>query len=116
MCARREVLLDGFQRSGLSRKEFASVESIQGKTDYELSPAFLADQFRHDDEQVLAGHRIVTERVSFAIAREWTDFGAPNPCQRVDGSTARLDLHSLCDLVALLEVLAARSREGRLAK
>jgi len=36
-----------------------TVESVLGKTDYELSPAFLADQFRHDDEQVLAGHRIV---------------------------------------------------------
>src|SRR4249919_404302 len=39
--------------------EFVTVESILGKTDYDLSPAFLADQFRHDDEQVLAGHRIV---------------------------------------------------------
>ena len=49
-------------------KEFGAVESIQGKTDYDLSPAFLADQFRHDDEQVLAGHRIVNrlERVEGA--------------------------------------------------
>ena len=39
--------------------EFVTVETILGKTDYDLSPAFLADQFRHDDEQVLAGHRIV---------------------------------------------------------
>jgi AraC-like DNA-binding protein len=39
--------------------ESVSVESILGKTDYDLSPAFLADQFRLDDEQVLAGHRIV---------------------------------------------------------
>ena len=30
-----------------------------GKTDYDLSPAFLADQFRLDDEQVLTGKRIV---------------------------------------------------------
>ena len=52
------------------------------------------------------------ERISFAIAREWTDLGAPNPCQRVDESTARLELHSLCDLVALLEVLADRSCRG----
>jgi AraC-like DNA-binding protein len=38
---------------------------ILGKTDYDLSPSFLADQFRFDDEQVLAGHRIVNriERV-----------------------------------------------------
>lgn len=39
--------------------ESVSVDSILGKTDYDLSPAFLAGQFRHDDEQVLAGHRIV---------------------------------------------------------
>jgi AraC-like DNA-binding protein len=46
-------------------EEFATVEHILGKTDYDLSPAFLADQFRHDDEQVLSGHRIVNrlERV-----------------------------------------------------
>ncbi len=45
--------------------EFVTVENILGKTDYDLSPSFLADQFRHDDEQVLAGHRILNrlERV-----------------------------------------------------
>lgn len=32
---------------------------ILGKTDYDLSPAFVADQFRLDDEQVLAGRRVV---------------------------------------------------------
>ena len=32
---------------------------VLGKTDYDLSPAFLADQFRLDDEYVLAGNRIV---------------------------------------------------------
>jgi hypothetical protein len=53
-----------------------------------------------------------TERGSFAVAREWTDLAAPNSCERVDGSTGRLDLHSLCDLVTLIEVLAARSRGG----
>jgi hypothetical protein len=48
-----------------SGHEGASVEHILGKTDYELSPVFLADQYRLDDEQVLAGHRIVNrlERV-----------------------------------------------------
>jgi len=45
--------------------EFVTAENILGKTDYDLSPAFLADQFRHDDEHVLAGHRIINriERV-----------------------------------------------------
>ncbi len=37
----------------------SGIESILGKTDYVLSPAFLADQFRLDDESVLAGKRIV---------------------------------------------------------
>jgi AraC-like DNA-binding protein len=32
---------------------------IAGKTDYDLSPAFLADQYRLDDEHVLGGRRIV---------------------------------------------------------
>ena len=43
----------------------AGDEQVVGKTDYDLSPAFQADQFRLDDEQVLAGHRIVNriERV-----------------------------------------------------
>ena len=35
------------------------VEDIIGKTDYDLSPAFLADQFRADDEYVLTGQQIV---------------------------------------------------------
>jgi hypothetical protein len=52
------------------------------------------------------------ERVSFAIAREWTDLATPNACERVDGSAGRLDLHSLCDLVTLIELLAARCRAG----
>ena len=43
-----------------TRKETPeSSPAILGKTDYDLSPAFLADQFRHDDEQVLAGQQIV---------------------------------------------------------
>jgi len=37
----------------------ASSQDLLGKTDYDLSPAFLADQFRLDDEHVLAGHRII---------------------------------------------------------
>jgi AraC-like DNA-binding protein len=35
------------------------LRDVIGKTDYDLSPAFLADQFRLDDEHVLAGNRIV---------------------------------------------------------
>jgi AraC-like DNA-binding protein len=37
----------------------AGAQDVIGKTDYDLSPAFLADQFRLDDEHVLAGNRIV---------------------------------------------------------
>jgi AraC-like DNA-binding protein len=43
----------------------AAENHILGKTDYDLSPGFLADQFRLDDEYVLAGNRIINriERV-----------------------------------------------------
>jgi AraC-like DNA-binding protein len=37
----------------------AGCEGVLGKTDYDLSPPFLADQYRLDDEQVLTGKRIV---------------------------------------------------------
>jgi AraC-like DNA-binding protein len=37
----------------------AGPEGVLGKTDYDLSPAFLADQYRLDDEQVLTGKRVV---------------------------------------------------------
>jgi AraC-like DNA-binding protein len=43
----------GGERTGLE------VRDVLGKTDYDLSPAFLADQFRLDDEYVLAGGRII---------------------------------------------------------
>jgi len=40
-------------------------QQVLGKTDYDLSPGFLADQFRLDDEHTLAGNRIINriERV-----------------------------------------------------
>jgi AraC-like DNA-binding protein len=49
-------------------------QQVLGKTDYDLSPPFLADQFRLDDEYVLAGNRIVNriERVGeFQGAAGW---------------------------------------------
>src|SRR6516165_7536937 len=41
------------------RETRAGPEGVFGKTDYDLSPAYLADQYRLDDEQVLTGKRIV---------------------------------------------------------
>jgi AraC-like DNA-binding protein len=41
------------------RGTYAGSEDLVGKTDYDLSPPFLADQYRLDDEQVLTGKRIV---------------------------------------------------------
>ena len=37
----------------------ADAQELLGKTDYDLSPSFLADQFRLDDEYVLTGKRVV---------------------------------------------------------
>jgi AraC-like DNA-binding protein len=55
-----------------SAHEEGSVASVLGKTDYDLSPAFLADQFRLDDEQVLAGHRMVNRLERLGDARGTT--------------------------------------------
>jgi hypothetical protein len=48
----------------------------------------------------------------FAVALEWTDLAAPSCIERVDGSTARLEVYALCDLVALIDALAVRSIGG----
>ena len=45
-------------RSLLLNYALDNVAQIVGKTDYQLSPAFLADQFWLDDEQVLKGHQV----------------------------------------------------------
>jgi AraC-like DNA-binding protein len=37
----------------------AELNQVQGKTDYDLCPRYLADQYQADDEQVLAGESIV---------------------------------------------------------
>ena len=37
----------------------AGLNQVLGKTDYDLCPAYLADQYRADDERVLAGHSVV---------------------------------------------------------
>lgn len=44
-----------------NRFDPASIELgvVLGKSDYDLSPGYLADQFLHDDEYVLSGKRIV---------------------------------------------------------
>jgi Family of unknown function (DUF5372) len=49
---------------------------------------------------------------SFAVPVQWTDRAKPGAYERLSGSPGRLDLDTLCDLVELIELLAARSREG----
>jgi AraC-like DNA-binding protein len=46
-------------RAFLLNYDLPEISQVLGKSDYDLSPAFLADQFVSDDEQVLAGHRVV---------------------------------------------------------
>jgi AraC-like DNA-binding protein len=41
-------------------------EEVLGRTDYDLSPEFLADQFRLDDEQVLKGE-VIVNRIEMVI-------------------------------------------------
>lgn len=49
-------------RALLLNYDLQAVAEIVGRTDYEFSPAFCADQFWFDDEQVLKG-RIVKDRI-----------------------------------------------------
>jgi AraC-like DNA-binding protein len=58
-CWVNRAFLINYEMDGHERHARASIEDIIGKTDYDLSPAFLADQFQLDDEHVLGGKRIV---------------------------------------------------------
>ena len=75
-------------RSPAADRTSAAVESILGKTDYDLSPAFLADQFRHDDEQVLAGHRIVNRLERVGESRGTTVWNITDKIPVVDAKGA----------------------------
>lgn len=46
-------------RALLLNYQLEGVGQILGKTDYDFSPPFLADQFWLDDDQVVKGHRVV---------------------------------------------------------
>jgi AraC-like DNA-binding protein len=71
-----------------SGNEAVAVETILGRTDYDLSPAFLADQFRFDDEQVLAGHRIVNRLERVGESRGETVWNITNKIPVVDAKGA----------------------------
>jgi AraC-like DNA-binding protein len=71
-----------------SGNEAVCVDSVLGKTDYDLSPAFLADQFRLDDEQVLAGHRIVNRLERLGESRGTTVWNLTDKIPVVDAKGA----------------------------
>jgi AraC-like DNA-binding protein len=58
-CWVNRAFLINYEMDGHEGRLSAGIDDIIGKTDYDLSPAFLADQFRLDDEHVLTGKRIV---------------------------------------------------------
>ncbi|AGA31353.1 AraC family transcriptional regulator [Singulisphaera acidiphila] len=58
-CWVNQAFLINFTLDGHHRSAQVDTRDVLGKTDYDLSPAFLADQFRLDDEYVLAGKPIV---------------------------------------------------------
>jgi AraC-like DNA-binding protein len=67
-----------------------SAEKILGKTDYDLSPAFMADQFRLDDEQVLSGHRIINRIERVGECEGMTAWNVTNKCPVFDAKGAIL--------------------------
>lgn len=62
-----------------------SMEAILGKTDHDFAPAFLADQYRRDDEQVLAGIRIVNRIEPFRRPDGTTGWHLTNKIPLFDG-------------------------------
>ena len=60
------AFLVNYSLDGRRDRPAPDLGDVIGKTDYDLSPAFLADQFRIDDEYVLAGHRIV-DRIELVV-------------------------------------------------
>ena len=66
----------------------AGSPSVLGKTDYDLSPVFLADQFHLDDEYVLAGNRIVNriERVGSSMGSSVWNVTNKIPFRDLDGT------------------------------
>jgi AraC-like DNA-binding protein len=75
-------------RYALDHPGGVTVEHIVGKTDYDLSPPFLADQFRHDDEQVLAGDRIVNRLERVGESRGTTSWHITDKIPVVDAKGA----------------------------
>jgi AraC-like DNA-binding protein len=53
------AFLVGYSLDDRRGRTVPDARDVLGKTDYDLSPAFLADQYRLDDEYVLAGGRVV---------------------------------------------------------
>ena len=62
-------------------------EQVQGKTDYDLSPRHLADQFRTDDDLVLAGWPIVNRIEMVGRFDHTAQWSVTNkiPLRRADG-------------------------------
>jgi hypothetical protein len=51
------------------------------------------------------------ERGSFSIARDWTDWGAPEPSAGLTASAGKLAFEPLMELLALIRVLQTRTLE-----
>jgi AraC-like DNA-binding protein len=84
----------------LSRGTPVGSEGVLGKTDYDLSPPFLADQYRLDDAQVLTGKRIVNRIEQVGQSEGVTVWNVTNKIPLLDtdgtiigtaGITQRLD-------------------------
>jgi AraC-like DNA-binding protein len=58
-CWVNRAFLINYALDGRHGRTIADASDVIGKTDYDFSPDFLADQFRLDDESVLGGKRIV---------------------------------------------------------
>lgn len=98
----------------------AGMEDLIGKTDYDLSPTFLADQFRLDDEHVLTGKRIVNRiemvgepdgRTVWNVTNKIPLFGADGSVIGTAGITRRLNTERKADFGSDFGAVLAHMRD-----
>lgn len=104
-------------RAFLLNYGLSELSQVLGKTDHDLSPAFLADQFRFDDEQVLAGHRLLNRIERVGQAGQISSWSVTN---KIPIRNARGDIMGTAGTTRLLgaeafELIGARGFEPVLA-
>lgn len=108
-CWVNRAFLVNYSMSASANGGTGGVHELLGKTDYDLSPPFLADQFRLDDEYVLSGNRIVNRIELVGQPDGLTVWNLTNKIPLVDADGAII---GTAGLTRRLNVPGKANREG----